>query len=311
MRYLITGGAGFIGSHLVEKLLSLHHDVIVVDDLSTGNLGNLGGLNVSQVYTEKIQDMELDGLKDIDGVFHLAAQASVPISVEFFYKSSENNILSTVKVFDLARTLGIPVVYASSSAIYGELPEGDDNNDVTDLGSPYAVDKLTSENYATMAHQLYSVPSIGLRFFNIYGPRQDPNNPYSGVIPVFMEKVINEKVITVFGGHQTRDFVYVKDAVKLVYKSMEMLLDEKLCEKVNICTGRSITIDALLKDIATIVQKEPEIEYQSLPDGDPEKSLGTHTKMCQLLGISLGEFTQLSTGLKETIKYFQDSQNEI
>ena len=311
MKYLITGGAGFIGSHLVGTLLRLQHNAVVIDDLSTGNLQNLGDQEQCQIYTKKIQDIELDCINDVNGIFHLAAQSSIPVSVDNFYKSSKNNILSTLKVFDFAKTLDIPVVYASSSAIYGELPEGDDNTDMIDLGSPYAVDKLTLENYATMAHQLYDIPSVGLRFFNIYGPRQDPNNPYSGVIPIFMERTINEKKVTVYGGHQTRDFVYVRDAVKIVCKSMEMLLNENMCEKVNVCTGKSITIQALLDTIATIVEKEPDVEYQKLPPGDPEKSLGTHEKMRQFFGISLDEFTHLNVGLRETIQYFQENENEI
>jgi UDP-glucose 4-epimerase len=306
MTYLITGGAGFIGSHLVDALLAMQHNVIVVDDLSTGLLENLPRQDRCQVYTEKIQNFDLSRVSDIQGIFHLAAQASVPISVDEFYKSSKNNLLSTIQVFDFARTLDVPVVYASSSAIYGELPEGDDNTTMIDLGSPYAVDKLTSENYAIMAHQLYGVSSIGLRFFNIYGPRQDPNNPYSGVIPVFMEKVINEKQVTVYGGHQTRDFVYVSDAIRIICQSMQMLLAKKVCEQVNVCTGRSITIDALLEAVVSIIKKEPNVVYQPLPEGDPEKSLGTHMKMCQLFDVSLDAFTQLDVGLKETITFFQD-----
>jgi UDP-glucose 4-epimerase len=164
MTYLITGGAGFIGSHLLDALLATQHNVVVVDDLSTGKLENLGDRDGCQIYTEKVQDFDLDSLQDIQGIFHLAAQASVPISVDDFYNSSRNNVLSTIKIFDYARMLGVPVVYASSSAIYGELPLGDDTTTITDLGSPYAVDKLTSENYATMAYQIYGVSSIGLRF---------------------------------------------------------------------------------------------------------------------------------------------------
>lgn len=311
MKYLITGGAGFVGSHLVEELLNLQHNVVVIDDLSTGHLQNLGHKNPCQIYTKKIQDVELDCIKDIDGIFHLAAQSSIPVSVDNFYKSSENNLLSTLKVFDFARVLSIPVVYASSSAIYGELPEGNDNNDLIDLGSPYAVDKLASENYAAMVYKLYGIPSIGLRFFNLYGPRQDPNNPYSGVIPIFMERIINKKKITVYGGHQTRDFVYVRDAVKIVCKSMEMLLNEKLCDRVNICTGKSITINKLLETVAAILKKEPDVVYQRLPPGDPEKSLGTYEKMRHFFGMSLDEFTLLDVGLKETITYFQDNKNEV
>ena len=120
--------------------------------------------------------------------------------MEDFFDSSKNNLLSALRVFDWARELGVPVVYASASAVYGELPEGDDASNVTHLISPYAVDKLAMEQYAAMAWELYGVPSVGLRFFNVYGPRQDPNSPYSGVISVFIKRVSGGEVVTVNGG---------------------------------------------------------------------------------------------------------------
>ena len=301
MKYVVTGGAGFIGSHLVDELLDSGHDVLVIDDLSAGASENLRVDGRCRLWARKVQDTEIRSDEGIDGVFHLAAQSSVPLSVEDFFKSSRNNVLSTLKVFDWARNLSVPVVYASSSAVYGELPEGDDTSDATHLISPYAVDKLIMEQYAAMAWELYGVPSVGLRFFNVYGPRQDPNSPYSGVISVFIKRVGSGDVVTVNGGYQTRDFVYVVDAVRIAMRSMSILAAKPLCERVNVCTGRAITISALLDAVVDIIGKTPQVENRELPPGDPEKSSGTWEKMCEMFSIPLDDFTRLERGLAETI----------
>jgi UDP-glucose 4-epimerase len=301
MRYLVTGGAGFIGSHLVDSLLDSGHDVLVIDDLSAGDPKNLRVDGRCQLLERKVQETEIGSGEAIDGVFHLAAQSSVPLSVEDFFDSSKNNLLSMLKVFDWARELGVPVVYASSSAVYGELPEGDDTSDVTHLISPYAVDKLTMEQYAAMAWELYGVPSVGLRFFNVYGPRQDPNSPYSGVISVFIKRVSDGDVVTVNGGYQTRDFVYVQDAVRIAVRSMSILATGPVCERVNVCTGRATTISALLDAVVDIIGKTPDVENRGLPPGDPEKSSGTWQKMCEMFSLPLDDFTPLERGLGETI----------
>jgi len=305
MKYLVTGGAGFIGSHLVEHLIDLNHKVVVIDDLSSGKLNNIDNQESCRILIQSVQDTILENSGNFDGIFHFAAQASVPVSIEDFYLSSKNNILSSLKVFDIARHLSIPVVYASSSAIYGDLPEGNDTSDLYDLGSPYAVDKFSMENYARVAHRLYAVPSMGLRFFNIYGPKQDPTNPYSGVISIFIRQVILGEQVTVNGGYQTRDFVYVKNAVEVALKSMQLLHSHPLCDAVNVCTGKSITIDDLLEHIVRLIGNKPEVVYKRLPLGDPEISSGTFKIMLRLFGISLKEFTAIEEGLKETVKYCQ------
>ena len=301
MKYLVTGGAGFIGSHLADELLDSGHDVLVIDDLSAGDPENLRVDGRRRLLARRVQDTEIGLDEGIDGVFHLAAQSSVPLSVKDFFNSSANNVLSTLKVFDWARELGVPVVYASSSAIYGELSEGDDTSDTTHLISPYAVDKLTMEQYAAVAWELYGVPSVGLRFFNVYGPRQDPNSPYSGVISVFIKRVKGDDVVTVNGGYQTRDFIYVDDAVRIAAKAMSMLAATPVCERVNVCTGRATTISALLDAIVDIIGKKPRVENRELPPGDPAKSSGTWDKMCEMFSIPLSDFTRLERGLGETI----------
>ena len=305
MNYLVTGGAGFIGSHLVEHLIKSNHKVVVIDDLSTGKLDNIDNRESCRIFIQSIQDTTVESLGGLDGIFHFAAQSSVPISIEAFYLSSKNNTLSSLKVLDIARHMNIPVVYASSSAIYGNLPEGNDTSDLYDLDSPYAADKVSLENYAKVGHKLYKIPSIGLRFFNIYGPKQDPTNPYSGVISIFLRQVSLGQKVTVNGGYQTRDFVYVKNAVEIAAKSMQLLHDRNLCDIVNVCTGKLTTIDELLDRIAKLFDKGPEVVYKRLPPGDPARSSGTYEKMIRLLGISLKNLTTIEEGLKETIKYYQ------
>ena len=246
-KYIVTGGAGFIGSHLIELLIHQGFNVICIDDLSSGMLSNLPSSDKIKIISKKVQDVSIENMGRIEGIFHLAAQASVPLSIDDFYNSSENNLLSTLKVWDWANKLSIPIVYASSSAVYGNLPIGDDTVEKFDILSPYAQDKLSMEHYAQMAWNVYQTKSIGLRFFNVYGPRQDPSNPYSGVISIFIDRLMNDSPITVNGGYQTRDFIFVKDIVEVLLKSMQTLGKNSLCETFNVGTGISISIDGLLE----------------------------------------------------------------
>ena len=191
MKFVVTGGAGFIGSHLVENLLNHNHEVIINDNFSSGLESNIPKNNLIHMVKSKLQDISYSDFgKDIDGIFHLAAQTSVPYSIDHFYSSSANNLLTTIKSFDMTRKLNIPIVYASSSAIYGNLPLGQDETIKYDILSPYAQDKLTMEDYAALCFDIYNTSSIGLRLFNVYGPRQDPTNPYSGVISIFIDRYI-------------------------------------------------------------------------------------------------------------------------
>ena len=301
--FLVTGGCGFIGSHLIEKLEKERVKVLCVDDLSTGYKSNLKNSDLVNFVNVRIQDFETkDFAETIKGVFHLAAQASVPRSIEDFYNSSLNNIQSTFKVFDWANKLEVPVVYASSSAVYGNLPIGDDTIENYDIISPYAQDKLTMENYARMCWNVYKTPSMGLRFFNVYGPRQDPTNPYSGVISIFIDRLLKKAPVIVNGGYQTRDFIYVKDIVNVLVNSMAMVQNQNGCNVFNIGTGNSVTINKLLSIISEILGVAPEIILKDLPLGDPKKSDGIYEKLKQVLKTNPEDFTTLKTGLLETIE---------
>jgi len=306
MKYIITGGAGFIGSHLVEELI-LDNEIIIVDDLTSGYLKNISHLSNVSFIEKPIQEINSDPLlKDIDGIFHLAAQTSAPRSIDEFYSSSSNNLLSTIKVFDWAKKYKIPVVYASSSAIYGNLPEGDDRSDKFDILSPYAQDKLTMEHYAKMAHDIYDVSSVGFRFFNVYGPRQDPSSPYSGVISIFVDRMLKDLPVEINGGYQTRDFVYVKNVCEVMIKAMTKLQHDSICNVLNVGTGVSSTIDELLIIIRKLMNTNPEVVRKNLPKGDPERSSGNYTKLQDTLKIDTTSFIELSEGLRATISYIKN-----
>ena len=218
--------------------------------------------------------------------------------------------LSSIRIFELAKLYNVPVVYASSSAVYGNLPIGNDQKEHYDILSPYAQDKLTIEHYAKMCWDLYKIPSIGLRFFNVYGPRQDPTNPYSGVISIFIDRLLNNKPVTINGGYQTRDFIFVEDIINVMVQSMEYLFNKRLCEFLNVGTGISITIDNLLKINASIMNIKPEIIRKKLPEGDPERSEGTYNKLKNILSIDIDKFVKLEDGLRATIDYIRNEQRQ-
>lgn len=306
MKYIITGGAGFIGSHLAEALIK-DNEIVIIDDLSSGFLENIKHLTEVIFIEKQIQECHLESMvEDIGGIFHLAAQTSVPSSIQEFYSSSSNNLLSTIKVFTMAQKNKIPVVYASSSAIYGNLSEGDDRSNEYEILSPYAQDKLTMEHYAKMAHDLYDIPSVGLRFFNVYGPRQDPSSPYSGVISIFVDRILKDLPLQINGGYQTRDFVYVKDVCEMMCIAMKMLRQDKICDVLNVGTGDSCTIDNLLITIQEIMNSTPEIVRKDLPKGDSERSSGNYKKLEKLLQVDTSSFKKLNEGLNRTISYINN-----
>ena len=251
-KYLITGCAGFIGSNLVKKIYK-DYDLILVDDLSEGSLSNLPKILRKKLIKNKIQNIKNLKINKLNGIFHLAAQSSVPLSLNNFYKSSINNIESSLKVFEIAKEFSSPIIYASSSAVYGNLPLGNDQKEKFSIKSPYAQDKLTVEHYAKMAFEIFNISSVGLRLFNVYGPGQNSNSSYSAVIPIFINRILNKLPVTINGGYQTRDFVYVKDVVDVMTKSMKKIQKGKNFQVFNVGTGRSIKIDFLFKILLTLL----------------------------------------------------------
>ena len=306
--WLVTGGAGFIGSHLVEDLISYNQKVVCIDDFSSGFEKNLKNNVFLDVVDNKVQNINFKnfGVK-FKGIFHLAAQASAPKSIDDFFLSSSNNLTSSLKVMQIAKELKVPLVYASSSAVYGNLPIGNDGKSDFNILSPYAMDKITMENYANLAKKLFNTTSIGLRFFNVYGPRQDPSNPYSGVISKFIHNLILNKEVRLNGGNQTRDFIYVKDVSQVLINSMALCSKKVVSNIYNVGTGNSITIKHLLSIISDILKIQPKIIKKELPKGDPELSNCVIAKLENEIGVDVNKFYSLQEGIELTVKYWYNN----
>ncbi|MDE3059926.1 MAG: NAD-dependent epimerase/dehydratase family protein [Pseudomonadota bacterium] len=301
MHYLVTGGCGFIGSHLVERLLAGGHLVTVIDDLSSGRRDNIpaqAGLLVSDITTPGIFDSVIE---NIDGCFHLAAIVSVQRSMTEWLRTHQVNVDGTVALFDALARRGrrIPVVFASSAAVYGdsqELPLKETAH-CAPL-SAYGADKLACEWHGRLAAQAHGIPTTGLRFFNAYGPRQDASSPYSGVISIFASRMRAGKALTIFGdGGQSRDFIYVGDAVNALAASMQALEAQRLTHGVfNICTGISTTINDLAKAMASVSGSNSEIRHASPRAGDIRASVGDPALAAKEFGFRVS--IPLQEGLK-------------
>ena len=298
--YLITGCAGFIGSNLVKKLYK-NYELILVDDLSEGSIINLPRTLRTKIIKKKIQNIKNLKIKKLNGIFHLAAQSSVPLSVNNFYKSSMNNIGSSLKVFEFSKQFSAPVVYASSSAVYGNLPLGNDQKEKFSITSPYAQDKLTVEYYAKILFEIFKISLVGLRLFNVYGPGQRHNSPYSAVIPIFINRMLKKLPVIINGGFQTRDFVYVQDVIDVMLMLMKKIQKQKTFQIFNFGTGRSVKIDFLFKLIKKNINVEPKIIRRKLDKFDPKKSSGTYKKISRYLNLKIYNFTKLENGLIKTI----------
>ena len=303
-KYLITGCAGFIGSNLVKNLYK-NYELILVDDLSEGSVVNLPVTLRKKLIRKKIQNINKLKTKKIDGIFHLAAQSSVPLSLKDFYKSSSNNLLSSIKIFEFSKKYSAPVVYASSSAIYGNLPLGHDEINKFSILSPYAQDKLSVENYAEMSYEIFGVSSVGLRLFNVYGPGQTAKSPYSAVIPIFIYRMLKNLPITINGGFQTRDFIYVADVIEVMKESMRKIQKKEICKNFNVGAGRSVKIDTLFNLIKKIIETNPKLIRKKLEKYDPKKSSGTFKKLNNFLNLKKSNFTKIEDGLVKTINYLR------
>jgi UDP-glucose 4-epimerase len=298
--YLVTGGAGFIGSHLVDALLAQGHTVRVLDDLSTGRRDNLDSraeLVVGDVADAGIVDAAMAGAA---GCFHLAAIASVQRGNEDWPGTNRVNLGGTIAVLDAARRHGkLPVVYASSAAVYGDL--GDVVATEAALCVPrtaYGADKLGCEQHALIGWHVHRVPSVGLRFFNVYGPRQDPASPYSGVISIFANRIGTGQGISLHGdGSQTRDFVFVADVVAHLLAALRA---DPGARVLNVCTGRETSISSLAQIIGGIAGLTPPVALGPERAGDIRHSLGDPTRARQTLGVSAD--IPLSAGLRTLMR---------
>jgi UDP-glucose 4-epimerase len=309
MKVLVTGGAGFIGSHLVEELVRRGHQVVVLDDLSTGKVGNierlLKGAN-AELVRGSVTDLSLvTGLvKDVAYIFHLAALASVPRSIENPRACHEVNLSGTLNVLLAAMEKGVrKVVYSSSSSVYGDAPTLPKREEMAPQPlSPYAVAKLAGEYYCQVFNEVYKLPTVCLRYFNVYGPRQDPNSQYAAAIPSFIQRALAGDPPIVFGdGEQTRDFTFVKDAV-----AANILATESEASGIfNIGSGQSITINRLVKLVLELTGSQVKPVYRQLRAGDVRHSLADISR-----SKAFGYEPQydLRAGLSETIEWFNKSK---
>ncbi len=310
-RYLVTGGCGFIGSHLVDALMASGNDVRVLDDLSTGRRENLPAGAALTVGSVTDADTVATAMTDVDGCFHLAAVASVARCNEEWAATHMANLTGAINVFDAARrtaTSGVPVVYASSAAVYGNnrnLPLDEDEKP-TPL-SAYGADKLGCELHGQVAAHVHDVPTAGLRFFNVFGPRQDPRSPYSGVISIFAGRMLSDDALTVYGdGQQVRDFVYVDDVVRHLVAAMTCLhADDKNVagHAFNVCTGVGTNLLELIDALADAAGISPDIEHGPSRLGDIRASVGRPDRARDRLKV--GAETRFADGIARTVDWMR------
>ena len=303
-RAVVTGGAGFIGSHLVEELVANGYQVAILDDLSTGKKTNieplLPGGRVDFVRGSVVDLPLLQGLfQNTRYVFHLAAISSVPRSLKEPRASHEVNATGTLNVLLASRDNNVSkVIYASSSAVYGDTPTLPQKEDMVPRPlSPYAAAKLAGEHYCAVFQEVYGLPTVCLRYFNVYGPRQDPDSQYAAVVPRFIKRCYEGNPPIVFGdGEQTRDFTFVRDAVMANIR----LAESDARGVFNISRGECVTINLLAKLIAELVGNRVAPIYQEPRVGDIKHSLADITK-----ARAFGYEPQynLEQGLRETIAH--------
>jgi UDP-glucose 4-epimerase len=303
---VVTGGAGFIGSNLAIALSKENH-VIVIDDLSTGYLENIrrsiddGGI---EFVKGSITDVSLlqKTFNNVDYVFHEAALPSVPRSIKDPLTTNNVNITGTLNVLLAARDNGVKkVVYASSSSVYGDTPTlPKKENMLPNPLSPYAVSKLAGEYFCQIFSGVYGLPTVALRYFNVYGPRQDPASEYAAVIPKFITQVLNQQNIIIYDdGEQTRDFTFVADIVRANILAAE----SKITGVFNTAGGKRISLNDLAQTIMTLCKKKVKIVFEDVRPGDIKHSLADISKTKK--GFDYIPEYDINEGLKETIQWFQ------
>jgi len=290
-RILVTGGAGFIGSHLVEALLESGYSVRVLDDLSSGKLSNLpiDRCHLTLVVGDVADAPTVErAMKDCNAVVHLAAVASVQASIDDPVATHQSNFVGTLNICEAMRKAGVRrVVYASSAAIYGNNGEGMAITEDTPKNplTPYAADKLASEHFLDFYRRQHGIEPVILRFFNIYGPRQDPSSPYSGVISIFSERAQKKLPITVYGdGEQTRDFVYINDLVKVLVQAVAE--SEPMIEPVNVGFNRSTSVNELVATLSELLGRPVTLNHDAPRSGDIKHSRADNRRLLERFSLS-------------------------
>ena len=287
MRYLVTGGAGFIGSHIADRLLDEGHRVRILDNFSTGKHENIPDSADVEVIEGDVGDYDTvcAAMAQVDIVFHEAAIASVPETVGNPLASERVNYRGTLNILEAARHAGVQrVMFACSAAVYGDLPELPKREDlpVKPL-TPYAIDKLASEYACQAYYSLYGLETVSLRYFNVFGPRQDPSSPYSGVISIFSDALTHGKQPLIYGdGEQTRDFVYVADVVAANIRASTASAAPG--RSFNVATGGTLSVNELLKTICNIKGQPFSPQYKPGRDGDIKHSRADISAAREYLG---------------------------
>jgi nucleoside-diphosphate-sugar epimerase len=307
--YLVTGGAGFIGSHLAEELLRRGHHVRVVDSLITGKRANLAGLAAAEFIEGDLADADVAGqaAAGMDYVLHQAAIPSVPRSVDDPATTNRANITATLNILVAARAARVKrLVYAGSSAAYGDTPTLPKHEDMpTRPLSPYALQKLVGEQYCQMFTRLYGFPTVTTRYFNVFGPRQDPGSPYSGVISLFATALLRGQAPIIHGdGEQTRDFTYIANVVDGVLRACEA--PDGAGAVVNVATGQRTSLNELLRVLNGLVKVNVRPVYKEARVGDVRDSQADISKAKALLGYE--PIVSLEDGLRRTLDWYLASK---
>lgn len=305
MKFLITGGAGFIGSNIARRLVEQGNEVRILDNLSSGHLENIASLRDQVEFIDgDIRDFwtASEAVKGVDYVLHQAALPSVPRSIENPLTSNAVNIDGTLNMLEVSKRAGVKkFVMASSSSVYGESEELPKHEGMTPSPlSPYAINKLTGEYYLKVYWELYRFPTVSLRYFNIFGPRQDPNSAYSAVIPLFIKALKEGRQPVVFGdGEQSRDFTYIDNCVQA---NILAATNEKMVgDSFNVGCGGQFTLNELINRLSRIIGVESSPEYVDPRPGDIKHSFAAIDK---LRSFGYDPAVDFEEGLKRTVEFF-------
>ncbi len=305
MKVVVTGGAGFIGSHIVEYWSGENADISVLDNLRSGYRQNLDGFKNVNFIEGSINNKSLvdEVLRGADYVFHLAAMVSVPESIENPYECVDVNIKGLLNVLEACvRNKVKKIVFSSSAAVYGDDPVLPKTvNLKPQPQSPYGITKLDGEYYLQMFNKEYGLGAVSLRYFNVFGPRQDPKSQYAAAVPIFIYKALKNENIIIYGdGEQTRDFIFVKDVVQA---NILAATNENVNGVFNVANEKTITINELAKKIIEITSSKSEINYSEERPGDIKHSLASIKETRELLGFNPKH--DLETALRETVEFFK------
>ncbi len=306
--YLVTGGAGFIGSNIVEELLKRGQKVHVLDNFSTGKRENiLPFLDKIELIEADIRDYRVvrEAVEGVDFILHQAALPSVPRSVMDPFMTNEVNVGGTLNILDAAKNAGVKrIVYASSSSVYGNseiLPKSEDMS--PEPISPYAVSKLAGEKYCKVFSGVYGLETVILRYFNVFGPGQDPTSQYSGVIATFINAFLDRRPLTVYGdGEQSRDFTFVDDVVEANLLAVSCSLNHS-GEVFNVARGKTVTLNQMIDTVKDIFDRDNEVTYTGPRSGDVRHSEADISKIKVKLGFK--PRTSFKEGLTKTAEWYR------